>query len=280
MNHLGRNLLFCTTVLALTSVANVAHAAAGGASGAGLRGAASAVTTKAQAINNPAANAQGTAPGSNASGTAPTGGEQPVAASPCQVPTLMDGSYMGAQLGYGTYRVRNMVTYPFTLNPVIADTNWSFGINIGYGKMLTPLFYLGGELFAVANTLDQPFTASNSTVSYTNETSVGPTYGFGLLPGIRLTKETLTYIRLGVNRVIMKSNETATFAGIGTASSNASKIKYGFVFGLGMETLIFTNYSLRGEFDHMYLGSYNTGDFNTRVYPSSNQFTMSVIYHA
>ncbi len=282
MNHLGRNLIFCSTLLSLGSVANIAQAAPdlAGASAAGLRGAASAITTRAQALNNPSELAPSVAAPSS-DDAEPVAAEEAAKPNPCQVPTLKDGSYIGAQFGYGTYRIRNDVVFPFTLSPVNANTNWSYGANIGYGKMLTSMFYLGGELFAVANTMDEPFTADDrSGFTYTNVTSVGPTYGFGLLPGVRITHETLTYVRLGVNRVIMKTDETATLAGVGSATSSASKIKYGFVFGLGMETLITTNYSLRGEFDHMFISSYSTGSFNTKVSPSNNLFTMSVIYHA
>jgi hypothetical protein len=170
MNHLGRNLIFCSILLSLGSVATVVQAApnVAGASAAGLRGAASTFTTKAQAINNPIAKTQGMA-AAGATDAEPVATQEAANPNPCQVPTLKDGSYIGVQWGYGTYRIRNDVTFPFTLNPVNANTNWSYGANIGYGKMLSSMFYLGGELFAVANTMDEPFAADDrSGFTYEN----------------------------------------------------------------------------------------------------------------
>ena len=280
MNYLGRNLIFCTTLLSVCAAASLAYAApsAAGAS----RATAASLASKAQTTNTSATDAAAAAQsGATANSDAPTTAAGPTqAASPCQVPTLMDSWYMGFQFGYGTYRIHNSIDFPFTLNPTTAASNGSVGLNLGYGKMLTSRFYLGAEAFIVANTLEQSFNVTTETANYINEISGGPTYGLGLLPGIKLTPETLTYIRLGWNRVVLQTYETAAFTGIGTIKNNSSKINNSFVFGVGMETLIFTNYSLRGEFDHMFIGSYKTGGFfGTTINPATNQYTVSIIYH-
>jgi hypothetical protein len=203
----------------------------------------------------------------------------------CQYPTLMDGWYMGAQIGYGPYRVRNRIDTPGTpeiISNLVASANgWAAGVAAGYGKMINPWFYLGGELFIDANNFDQNFVFSTgpTTSAYTNKTGNGPIYGIGLLPGIKLTPSTLTYARLGWNRVEIKTFEEVTDCDC--SINNVSKTMGGFVFGIGIETLITSNYSVRGEFDHMYVNSYNTTSiYDTEVSASSNQYMLTFIYHA
>ena len=194
----------------------------------------------------------------------------------------MPGWYMGAQLGYGTYRVRNSISNPassgITSNLVAAANGYAAGILMGYGRMVNPWIYIGAEAFINANNFDQNYSYNNGigTSTYINQTNSGPTLGIGILPGIKLTESTLTYLRLGWNRVTIKTIETFT----GAVSGNRSISRTGFVFGVGIETLIMDNYSVRGEFDHMYFNSYQSyNPYNTLVNPSSNQYMLSFIYH-
>lgn len=283
MNRFSRKLLVSTTLLSLCSVATMAYArgeggAAAAAGAAGVRAGLSAVAAKAQTTGvgaNDAANA------SLADQAAvPAAAVQP-AVNPCKVPTLLDGWYIGAQAGYGSYRVRNNINFfdgapLYAMDVVNAGSNWSVGGVIGYGKMLSQLFYLGGELSIVANTMEHTLY-SNFGIVYTNQYSSGPTYGLSLLPGIRLTNETLTYLRFGYNRVKFNSTETI----VPLTPVNVSKNLNGFVIGIGMETLITGNYSVRGEFDHVFFSSYNTaGYYNTAVSPAYNGYALTFIYHA
>ena len=202
--------------------------------------------------------------------------------STCPKTALHTGSYLGAQLGYGSYRVRNTIGspggVPLTTSLVEAANGWSAGVALGYGQMINEWFYLGGEVFINANNMEQNFNIGNTAPAYTysNLTYSGPTYGIGLLPGIRITESTLTYGRLGWNEIVMKTEEAVT----GGPNRTRSIARSGFVFGIGIETLIADNYSLRGEFDHTYFSSYNTFSvYNTLVDSSSNQFMMTVLYH-
>lgn len=206
----------------------------------------------------------------------------PTPANPCARPALMNGWYMGIQTGYGAIRVRNSIVTPgastLTSNLVAAASNWSAGALFGYGTMFNPWAYLGGEIFIVANNFQQNFSSANGpgSIVYTNETLNGPTYGIGILPGIKFNESTLTFARLGWNRVVIKTNETVT----GSVSGSTSKTMDGLVLGIGIETLMIYNYSIRGEFDHIFLSSYNTtGPYNTKVSPSSNQYSLALIYH-
>lgn len=201
----------------------------------------------------------------------------------CPPPQMLKtGWYLGAQVGYDAYRVRNSVTTPgastLVTNPVIAANGWLGGLMLGYGMMANDWFYLGGEIFANISNADQNFSASTGAVptTYTNKFEVNSSYGLGLLPGIKMTDSTLTFVRLGWNWANLKTNETLT----GSASSSKSNTSNGFVFGVGMETLIVDNWSLRGEYDHTWYSSYNTGGvYGTSVNPSDNQYTLGLLYH-
>ncbi len=284
MKQLSYKLITTSALMALSATSLAAPGAAAGAAGA--RSAAAGFVARqnvgARLAAQSSANAvdQDTAPAA-APGDATTTTAAPTPA--CPRPTLMTGSYIGVQTGYGSYRVNNSINSPagtsITSNYPASASNWTAGALFGYGKMISSMFYLGGEIFINANNFQQDFSYTNgpAPTTYTNQTLNGPTWGIGLLPGIRFQESALTYVRLGWNSTIFKTNETAT----GAVNGNVSNRESGFVFGVGIETLITTNYSVRGEFDHTYYTSYNTFSvYNTVVNPSSNQFMLSFIYHA
>jgi opacity protein-like surface antigen len=81
---------------------------------------------------------------------------------------------------------------------------------------------------------------------------------------------------MGWNWANLKTSETLTAA----ASNNKSETVNGFVFGIGMETLIVDSWSLRGEWDHVAYSGYTTGGgYNTTVSPSNNEYMLGLIYH-
>lgn len=283
MNRIVCNTIFCTAVLSLCAATELAYAR-GGAAGAGIGAAEAGAIRGGLGKANVAATQtaeQAASPQSDSIESTTKTAQTPV--DPCAVPTLMTGAYMGLQLGYGTYAVRNRVVNPFTTtyvsDPVGGDNGFTGGIFAGYGRILySSWFYLGGEVFINANNFDQRFGISSGPGSprYNNQTNSGTSFGFGLLPGIMLTKSTLTYVRIGWNVITIKTNENVN----GGAISSTSKNMDGLALGIGFNTLISTNYSLRSEFDHVFLSSYNTGGiYKTLVSPSSNQFTMAIIYN-
>ena len=200
----------------------------------------------------------------------------------CPPPQMLKtGWYLGAQVGYDSYRIRNTISVPatFSTNPVYAANGWVGGLMLGYGMMMNDWFYLGGEIFAdwtnASNTLDVTVPGFvNTNFPFT----VNSSYGLGLLPGFKMTDSTLTYIRLGWNWANMtsKANVTALPAGP-TVSGSKSNTSNGFVFGVGMETLLVDNWSLRGEFDHTWYSNFNVA--GTSVNPSDNQYMLAVLYH-
>lgn len=197
----------------------------------------------------------------------------------CPPPVMLkDGFYLGAQAGYDSYRIRETISSPSTsgliANPVINNTGWVGGLFLGYGQNLSDLFYLGGELFANVNGgSDQNFSTNSAT--YISKVTNNAVYGLALMPGLRLNDTSLGYIKLGWNWANIKSVESTT-----AASANTSNTLNGFNFGLGMETLLMTNWSVRTEFNHTWYSSFTSASpFKTTFNPSDNQFTLGLLYH-
>jgi len=94
---------------------------------------------------------------------------------------------------------------------------------------------------------------------------------------MKVSDNSLMYVRLGWNRSNLQYRESSTVNGntIATSKSNATN---GWGYGLGMETSVAPNMSLRGEFDHVNLNSFNTSN-GTKVDPSDNQFKLSLVWH-
>lgn len=217
--------------------------------------------------------------------------------APCPPPVLLhDGWYVGIQGGYDSYRVRqgfsdsfvlpNGTTGTTTFNPSIAPTGWVGGLFLGYGQYLTDLFYLGGEVlgnysgaqtsYNIATSITTP-AGVTSTASASNTFRVRGSWGVALLPGIRLNDTSLGYIRLGWNWAYMRSSSNVIANGMTVASGSNNRTVNGFDFGLGIETLVFQNWSVRTEYNHAYYNSFNGGGFSNN--PSDNQFMLGILYH-
>jgi len=200
--------------------------------------------------------------------------------APCPQPAmLMDGFYVGAQTGYDSYRVRgnvNIGTDPGadtdTANPAINATGWMGGLFAGYGRYLSDYFYLGAELLANYSGAQSSYSIDD----YNHKFNAYGTWGLVVIPGLRLSNESRIYLRLGYNTTRMKVQESLA----GVASSSTNKWSGGFAYGLGLETLIVNNWSVRTEFNHVNNSSFSTSTpFNTSINPSDNQFTLGVVYH-
>lgn len=196
----------------------------------------------------------------------------------CPPPQMLKtGWYVGGQVGYDSYRFRSSYNdTAIATSSVYNATGWVGGLMLGYGMMMNDWFYLGGEVFGNWSGASETNTvvAGADSASLKNESNAN--YGLGLLPGIKMTDSTLTYVRLGWNWANLK-----TVASNVTTSASKSNTSNGFVFGVGMETLIVDNWSLRGEFDHTWYNSYNVGTapITGTINPSDNQYMLGLLYH-
>lgn len=228
---------------------------------------------------------------------------------PCP-PVLMlrDGFYLGIGVGYDSYRVHSdtdlvvsdlttgIVGYSQDTDTNLSATGWMGGIFAGYGRYFD-WFYLGLELNANASNADSSTSYVDSIGNSASlKLKARSSYGVGLLPGIKLNDSSLLYVRLAYLRTNFKANASVTTdsdidGDFTTVSGSSSEWRNGFQYGVGIETAVAEDVSLRGEYTHT---SYNsktvsesfTDTPNSDVYSlsdkfdvSNNEFMLSLIYH-
>lgn len=233
---------------------------------------------------------------------------------PCP-PILMlhDGFYLGVGVGYDSYRIHETLDTSETeistgvleatssASRTHAATGWMGGIFAGYGRYFDT-FYIGLEINA--NTSNADATSSFATSDEFGDNDSGnskvearSSYGIALLPGIKVNDSSLLYARLGYLRTNFKgsanfNNVDAIDATTSNYSVSTSRWRNGFQFGIGIETAVAEDISIRGEFTHT---SYNTKtasatfvdpitgtdnvSLSDRFNLSNNEFMFSVLYH-
>lgn len=197
---------------------------------------------------------------------------------PC--PKLMGGWYVGAQGGYDGYKVEERITTTNnTANPDISAEGFAGGLFAGYG-MYWDAFYLGGEVFVNTTGADSNWNINALATDgvFTSKFDPEVSYGVSILPGYRLNDQTTGYVKLGYVR-----QDTEHKGSIGGAAEvKKSSDQDGFAYGVGMETLLHGNWSVRADYTRVDLGSEtNTlSAGNTVKYDVyDNQFMVGVVYH-
>lgn len=196
---------------------------------------------------------------------------------PCPAPEkLGSGFYLGGQVGYDSYRVRENVSLAagaLSANPSLNATGFVGGLFLGYGQYFSDYYYLGGELLGNASNASSNWSANTSTLSYNSKFSVNGTWGLALLPGLKLNNTSLIYVRLGYNWTNLKAQESTA-----TASTSKSNTSGGFAYGLGLESLITGAWSVRTEYSHTNYNSFSSS-MGTSFSPSNNQYMVGLVYH-
>ncbi len=208
---------------------------------------------------------------------------------PCPTPLMIkDGFYLGAQLGYESYRVRATRNYSdgiesFSSNPALSAVGWVGGLFGGYGQYINDMYYLGGELLVNTSGAENSTTVSDTyaglTDSVNHKFEVGTSYGISLLPGLRINDASLLYVRLGYNEARFKGRDSVTVDSVNVFSTSKSKWRGGFIYGLGLESAFYQNWSVRTEFNHTNYGSFTNDVSGVKYSPSDNQFMVGVNYH-
>jgi opacity protein-like surface antigen len=142
----------------------------------------------------------------------------------------------------------------------------------GFGGLVNPTVYLGGELFINAASTT---AKSNSAVTYTKLTAKN-SVGISFIPGIMLSEHTMAYARAGIVRTgfSVKSLDSNSY-GVSVYNSK-SQARTGGQLGLGMQAGLTQNVDLRGEYVYTSYGSFKVQ--GTKYTPSSNQFNVAVVY--
>lgn len=201
-------------------------------------------------------------------------GEHEVILAPCRL-VLKDGIYLGGGLGYDSYRLRQAIDVigsngtPIVATPAITANGLLGNVFFGYGQYFN-WFYFGGEVFVKYSRTGSGFGLN----VYDSDVSIRTSLGVSLLPGIKVTDTSLIYARVGYDRTRFKVNESGTLLG----SDSRREWANGIDLGLGIETAIYRNFSLRGEYTYTSDSEFDT-PFETSYSPSNNEFSIGLVYH-
>lgn len=235
---------------------------------------------------------------------------------PCPPPKmLLGGFYVGAGVGYDSYRTRiNTGVFASDMDSVFglatshtnSATGWLGNLFIGYGQYFNDLYYLGAEVFGTYSGAQGSQSTTVQAVDFgvgdfsdnilKIRSRVNANWGWGIsvLPGMKLADTLLAYVRLGYSWVNLEGKANGNIDGFPIFSRSNNNTGGGFNYGVGMESLVYENWSLRGDFNHTDYTSFNSGRRNSGVFfassssvaagrgsfdPSDNQFVLSVIYH-
>lgn len=194
-------------------------------------------------------------------------------------PTIMGiqhGFYLGGQLGYDYYRVRQNVNLGpglLVTNPAYAATGFMGGIFAGYGQYFYDWWYLGIEAAADFTNANTTWLASDSLGSYSSKYSAFSSWNLSLLPGIRMNLTSLLYVRLGLAWDRVKTQENSNVLAV-----NTTKWSNGFMYGLGLESVLSGNWSVRTEYNHTTNNAFTTA-MGSNFKPADNQVLIGLIYH-
>lgn len=182
-------------------------------------------------------------------------GEAMAQPAPCPVYTYSTGPYIGFSVGSRTN---------FS-NTSRAFSGADFNLSAGYGAMLTPDFYLAGEIFALDTAKITNYAGTSTAPSTLGQSlSLQSTWGFGasILPGYMINERVLGYLRGGVVRSRFSQQH-----------GNAT----GGQFGLGVQTALDHNWDLRAEYDWTWYNKISGGPVSTGN-PRSSVFNLGVVY--
>jgi opacity protein-like surface antigen len=206
----------------------------------------------------------------------------------CPVPKILrDGLYLGIGAGYDAYRFRqsaNVTDAAFiisSINPALSAKGWNGSLFAGYGLYFSWV-YIGGEISANVSDAHTQYSVDSLGSRYHVKLNVHNSYSAAILPGVRFNNATLLYGRLGYVRTYLKSREKAALGypiRVPIFSKRTTKWGNGIQAGLGLETVVWRNFSLRGEYTYTTDYSSIMSKIGSRFTPSNNQFVLGMIYH-
>jgi opacity protein-like surface antigen len=94
---------------------------------------------------------------------------------------------------------------------------------------------------------------------------------------LKVNDSTLLYARLGYEQAKLTGKSSISVLTT-VATTSKSNWQGGFQYGLGLETAVYPNLSLRGEYNHTSFNSFTNGS-GTSFNPSVNEYEMGLSYH-
>lgn len=194
----------------------------------------------------------------------------------CIDQTLYDGFYVGIGGGYDTYQIRETSGIAVTANPKIDTSGFAERLFGGYGQYYCD-FYYAGEISVTGSGASSHLRSTAAGVSHSVDANMRVSYAGSLLGGIKVTDKTLLYIRIAAVRSLLNTDETITSAGLSMSSVMNNWID-GLRYGIGIETGLFNDMSMRVEYTRTNYGTEGS-DFDTRFNPNQGEFMIDFIYH-
>lgn len=193
---------------------------------------------------------------------------------------LKDGLYFGISAGYDAARFRESTRVidatGAIMNPPLAVNGWMGNIFLGYGRAFD-WFYMGGEVYLSASDANSGYALTAPQSDYRLKLQMNNSWGADILPGILLNQATLFYLRLGFIRTYLHSDERLHYLAVrqhvvNTPATNAYRV------GLGLESVIYCNLSLRGDYTYASYSAYFTR-LDNRFSPANHEVTLALLYH-
>jgi outer membrane immunogenic protein len=191
--------------------------------------------------------------------------------------TISEGVYIGANVGYDSYRVGQSIQALDTSGIFAVSRRSSnlygplVGVLAGYGRFFN-WFYLAGEVFANSSGADGNFQFGTYQSNLQLRYSVGAT----IRPGILVNHMGLVFLRLGIVRSLVGFSEKGL--NIESPDNSATEFVNGLSVGVGLETAMTSHLNLRLDVSHTQYGSFESIR-DTQYEPSDTQATVSVVYH-
>jgi opacity protein-like surface antigen len=188
---------------------------------------------------------------------------------------------------------------------------WNVGLLAGYGMNFSNRWYAGVEVFGNWDEVDGRFSIEDAPIITLDGTVIASsaTYthsrfekewdmGAAFIPGYQVSNNALLYARIGyVGAEFEISNSRSAIDTGFTEAQNAaryssgSKWLSGLQLGVGVDTVVYENFSLRSEFNVNNYGNYNrtslsmltngtTTTYTTRHrHNIEDQFNVALIWH-
>lgn len=173
-----------------------------------------------------------------------------------------DGVYVGADGAYTTLKSEH--------TSYIDEKNWessgvNFGIQLGYGTMMSGNFYLGAEM-GLRNSLTgtETKTSTNGGVTEKVTSKVTTTKMFSIQPGFIVSPKTLVYARLGKGNADTESTDAISAPTYNESRKSTGNVDF-TIYGLGVDYLMSKNLSVKAEANKLSFDSANGTSFNVGV---------------
>lgn len=170
----------------------------------------------------------------------------------------------------------------------------------GYGWLFNDHYYLGGEVFGSISSTQGEFDVNDVVggvlLNLSNTYRMRGSIGVAVLPGMKLSDSTLGYLRVGYVNSQFRLN-TSTIPALGETTFdeavNFRKNKGAVQLGLGVESMVTNNVSVRAEYDYNRYGTISRGAASAvacgdetctaistlDIKPIVDQFKLAASYH-